>query len=57
MSNYQLIDKANFHTHLKGHQMAFTPSQMMPLGSKVFLLEKLTTKIRIIEFYSCNILV
>ena len=46
----QLIDITNLHTHLKGHQKAFTPSGVMPLGSSVFLLEKLTTKSRVIVF-------
>ena len=53
----QLIDITNLHTHLKGHQKAFTPSGVMPLGSSVFLLEKLTTKSRVIVFLSYNILV
>ena len=47
----------SLHTHLKGDQKAFTPSRVMPLGSSVLLLEKLTAKSRVIEFLSYNILV
>ena len=43
MSINELFDRTNLHTHLKGQQMAFTHSHVMPLGSSVFKLEKLTT--------------